>query len=453
MGIPGIQLIYPIIPLSFQALLLHPIFDASPITTRFLRLLLAVPVVLYSLSATSDEAGWTPSAESAAFNFIFGVMLFYFSWKGIEFGLARNLVPYTWVGFDLDHHPKKRERKEGAGKAQTRYERALLLRKDVARDATPTRVILHTMHLLTSMRGIGYAFGSPPSPSSVVPSRPSQLSFLLSLLLQLTTAHVVLVLCALILSTPPYELHALLSDHAPFLPPSVVARLLVGIALGTSAYTGLTVFYFSSILPLYLLTNFIISLPFLHHSYKPLEFDGREYTSIIIQPWSAESVGEFWREKWHSFFTRSFKKLGYEPMQWFVKEKLGGGANWQRVAGTMGVFLMSAALHEFAIYFATASFPPQEMPFVTRWGASIYFLSQGVAIILEGAFKTITNRTVGGVWGRLWGLVVLGLMGAFVVDCWMTMGLMQGLPHFSRWSWARVFVPLACFSPASYFVV
>lgn len=72
-----------------------------------------------------------------------------------------------------------------------------------------------------------------------------------------------------------------------------------------------------------------------------------------------------------------------------------------------------------------STLPPTAEPlsFYLRWGGSIYFMSQGVGIILEGLFTAVTGRRVGGVLGTVW-------MSLFVVGCGVALRDSWSVPSF-----------------------
>jgi hypothetical protein len=55
---------------------------------------------------------------------------------------------------------------------------------------------------------------------------------------------------------------------------------------------------------------------------------------------------------------------------------------------------------------------------MTRWGASFYFLAQGFAIVLEGAFSHLTGRRVGGPLGTVWSVGWMAGLGIFTYRSW-----------------------------------
>mgnify|MGYP001588713784 CR=1 FL=1 len=124
-----------------------------------------------------------------------------------------------------------------------------------------------------------------------------------------------------------------------------------------------------------------------------------------------------------------------------------------------------------ALYSSTTHLPQFDPPlsFVVRWGGTLYFLANGFAILLEQAFTKITRRQVGGPFGTLWtSFWVVGL-GYLVWRSWcvkhaspgcslliadvrrITLGLTDGMPDVSRWTWHRYVLPLTALMPPGLF--
>lgn len=119
----------------------------------------------------------------------------------------------------------------------------------------------------------------------------------------------------------------------------------------------------------------------------------------------------------YSFFSPSFTYLGMEPFS-ALGTRLGG-KQVGRAVGVMAVFILSAWLHEHALWTATRSWPyPADAGFITRWGSTLYFVTQGVAVVLQGAFIAATGRKPRGVLGGLWGVCVVGGLGYLVFLSW-----------------------------------
>lgn len=73
-----------------------------------------------------------------------------------------------------------------------------------------------------------------------------------------------------------------------------------------------------------------------------------------------------------------------------------------------------------AIYSATHTFPAPSVPltFTERWGGSVYFMSQGVGVILEGAWKAVTGRKVQGPLAFVWSVSCMAGLGYYTFLAW-----------------------------------
>lgn len=65
------------------------------------------------------------------------------------------------------------------------------------------------------------------------------------------------------------------------------------------------------------------------------------------------------------------------------------------------------------------------MSFVIRWGGSIYFMSQAVGIILEGAFFALTKKKVGGWIGTLWTACFVIGVGGLLYRSWCVLSSLR----------------------------
>lgn len=186
------------------------------------------------------------------------------------------------------------------------------------------------------------------------------------------------------------------------------------------------------------------------------------------------------------------------------------GKSAGRAAAVLATFAVSSWIHEFGewkrapclappppltmlrivalagLASAVSDLPPPDEPltFYLRWGGSIYFMMQGVAIILEGLFRAVTGRKVGGWLGTLWMSVFVVGCGVALRDSWcasfprrylrgrrsateltrvlsasraipsspalpcrITQGLLREVPPVPYWSWQRFVVPMGCLQP------
>lgn len=268
-----------------------------------------------------------------------------------RYGCAKDLTPYTWVGFAEDALASVKEEdrkveelsgiKRKVQRAKVSRRRATELRKRAAEQDTPFEIIVSTIHLLLSMRGIGY-LASPP-PHALSPPLPRQpLAFLARILIEIAWSHALLTVCCITLVTPPATRLAFLASYLPPLSDLhlyYISETLTGLSLGAAAYTGLTSGFWTLVLPAFLLQTACQVLP---SAIRPPAWDSRQYPPLFQAPWAPSSVAGFWSVRWHAFFSRPFVFLGFSPI-----EKVLGGGSLGRAAGTLGVFAMSAWLHEY----------------------------------------------------------------------------------------------------------
>ena len=278
-------------------------------------------------------------------NFVLGVMNAYGVWKSLEWGLAKDLTPYTWIGFEEELV----QGKDGGTKGETHgkhhwhrmrdVKHLQALRSQAAANDSPIEILSSTLHILTAMRGVGWAFG--PSPRVRSPPLPrAPLSFLLRLLFELLWSHIVLVVACIALTSSSTSRIALISSCFPSLSPfstSLVSETLAGLSLGISAYAGLTAGYWTAVLPAFLLTTLSRLFP---SGIRPPPFDSRQYPPLFMAPWMPTSVSHFWGSSWHAFFTRPFRFLAFDPVDKVLRAV--GGKELGRAGGTLAVFALSA---------------------------------------------------------------------------------------------------------------
>ncbi|SGY94131.1 BQ5605_C037g11631 [Microbotryum silenes-dioicae] len=457
-----------LVPVSFQALLLHPIFPRAISTPARLLLL---PLGLYYAARLSFEYGFEPREASVGVNFgVVGVMGAYAIMKSecladLEFhraaegcaGLITFNIPYAALEFAFDipvNTLAETSSKHGHGKpsnvdpTRQRKEQLEALRRKAAENDSPVQILSWTLHLLVSMRGIGWAFGPPPR-CSARPHPMSHAKYLRRVLLDLVWSHCTLVTCSYIILTPHSTRASAIARHFPSLSVARVESLAfscAALSLGVAAVAGLTLGFTCVSLMLFTLTGLLRTI--LPVRLRPPPFDPRQYPRLF-QIRLPTSVAKFWSEQWHYFFARPFKVLGYEPTMAIVSPILG--KTIAQAAAVMAVFAISAWLHEHALWSALHTFHisnPAHLPWTTRWGSVIYFLSQGVGVVVEGAFTSMTKRKVGKTLGAVWTLFWIAGPGVLLSSCWLEMGIAQGIPRPQHWQgpW-RYVLPIATLYP------
>ncbi|KAJ7650405.1 membrane bound O-acyl transferase family-domain-containing protein [Roridomyces roridus] len=137
-----------------------------------------------------------------------------------------------------------------------------------------------------------------------------------------------------------------------------------------------------------------------------------DWPPIFDSPWLATSLTELWAARWHQIFRQEFVALGGWPL----------GLVAGRVGAVLGVFSVSGILH-----------------FVGLWGMGMadlrvycFFLMMGVCVVLEGMWKKMTGRRVGGWPGRIWAWTQILFWAHLYIEPWCLSGIM-----------ASVFVPTA----------
>jgi hypothetical protein len=136
----------------------------------------------------------------------------------------------------------------------------------------------------------------------------------------------------------------------------------------------------------------------------------RQYPSqwppLFDAPWFSTSLSSFWGRKWHQIFRESFVAVGSKPLEVF----------FGRAGVVMGAFAVSGALHDVG------------MRGMGRGGDSLqvmgFFLMHGVGVMMEGVWKRVTGRRVGGLVGWLWVFTWFVIWGNLMVDAWARRGLL-----------------------------
>ncbi|GAA6064264.1 hypothetical protein JCM10212_002591 [Sporobolomyces blumeae] len=461
--LPPLEMFTFFVPLSLQCLFLHPAFSET--ASRLARLAL-MPCSIYLAATAPWNYAIEPRDQAIGVNFVFGIMGGYGVWKAIEWGLAEDLTPYAWVGFD--GQGRKEDGKPDHGGAanavakngsassddanetrKAQHQKHVELRKvylrgvrkrQAAQDST-WDVVKSTLHLLYSMRGNGYEFGTTTTRPFAREPKP----FLRRLMLEMAWSHPLLVLCSATLLEPPQSRDAYISSVLPTMTAErahLVGEIATGAALGTAVFAALTLGFSLATLGVFLPNVVLRNLP-LPDSVKPPPFDSREYPPLFDLSRPPSSVAVFWSKQWHSFFSRPFRFLGYDPARRLLGPKVG------KAVGTLAVFALSSWIHEYGLATSISTLPPPAKPysFFLRWGGSIYFMSQGVAIVLEGLSTALTGKKTGGPLGFVWSFAVVAVTGGALYKAWTTQGLLREVPPVRYWGWQRFLLPMACLQP------
>lgn len=127
-------------------------------------------------------------------------------------------------------------------------------------------------------------------------------------------------------------------------------------------------------------------------------------------PWLSTSVTEFWARRWHQFFRDIFVSVGGQPMLLLF---LG------RPGAVLGTFFMSAIVHHFGLWGMGRG---AEFMFVGG-----FFIMNGVGVISEHTWRTLTGCRVGGFYGRLWAYLWVVGTAHLLVEGWATKGLLGSI--------------------------
>ncbi|BGP19525.1 hypothetical protein JCM10213v2_007620 [Rhodosporidiobolus nylandii] len=347
--------------------------------------------------------------------------------------------------------------------------------------AHPLRLIADSTHLLTSMRGVGYAWGPPLR--SLPDSAPSHAEFAKRAFVSFLKAHVVATLC---LALEVYHRDALLTPALSSLLPSLfpsassafetadlLARLSIGICMFMQMLVG-----FEGINMLFLVLSYTTNaaLDAMPKSWGwtwRAVFDTREYPPLFDEPFGKMGEGgvsSFWGKRWHALFRSSFTALGFAPSIRLAR-RLRLPSTVGKLLGAFVVFGLSGWMHWQALYSARLTLSPSPsalayasdlsishsslypapwstLSFTERHGTSIFFLLQPIAVALEAFWTAFTRRKIGGWTGRVWTMLWIVVLGqAMVGRSWLALGLVHGLPPVHLWSWHRWLLPSVGLAP------
>lgn len=113
---------------------------------------------------------------------------------------------------------------------------------------------------------------------------------------------------------------------------------------------------------------------------------------LTANPFTTESIADFWAHRWHQALRRTFMVAGGIPL----------GMILGRAGAVIGAFTASGLFHEFGTYALGRGMDHR---------VTLFFILQGVAVLLESIFKQVTGRRVCGWPGRLWAYLVMVPLG------------------------------------------
>lgn len=128
-----------------------------------------------------------------------------------------------------------------------------------------------------------------------------------------------------------------------------------------------------------------------------LGHDPTSWPPVMDRPWASTSLHEFWAKRWQQLLRQTFLTLGGNPAQ-----KLLGHGTIGKFGMVLCTFAASAAYHELS---------STSMGRGLDYRVFVFFMFQGVLVILERIWKIATGRRVGGWLGLIWVYFVIGVLG------------------------------------------
>ncbi|KAK0484632.1 hypothetical protein IW261DRAFT_1582444 [Armillaria novae-zelandiae] len=125
--------------------------------------------------------------------------------------------------------------------------------------------------------------------------------------------------------------------------------------------------------------------------------DPAQWPPLFDHPWRSTSLNQFWAKGRHQIFRHEFISLGGRPLY-----ALGLGP--------------SSILHLLSHWGLGRG--------SEWWTIGGYFIIQGVGVVLEGIWKKLTGRRVGGVLGWIWTAAWVVGWCNIMMDAWARAGLM-----------------------------
>ncbi|CAE6367420.1 unnamed protein product [Rhizoctonia solani] len=145
---------------------------------------------------------------------------------------------------------------------------------------------------------------------------------------------------------------------------------------------------------------------------------------VMERPWATTSLHDFWGKRWHQLLRQTFFVGGGYPLS-FLSQTIFGVFFSEQVAHAvghcgliLGTFTASGLFHMFAMY---------AMGRGIEWKVVGFFSAQAIALILERAWKNTTGRRVDGWCGRAWSYLWVVGGGQWYIDAWHRRGLGGGM--------------------------
>ncbi|CDZ98025.1 hypothetical protein [Phaffia rhodozyma] len=358
LSLPLCVLLPPFILFIQSSLLFSP--SASSPSLAYLRRAL-VPLAILGILPLGFSHHFSGIQQFSDLNNLWALYALVLSGKSIELGFRSETPKWIgWVGDEVKGQTIKKEEK-------------------VQRDQNVARWVLAWRYVV-SFRNIGFSTGL--SPSFYAP-HPAPIPRFQAIVRELK----IILQCYLFLDfiLLPYTFHPKFGSlelshegslYAPFGNWPVWAT-----SYGLALISGLS---------LHVVQTFMYHILAVHGillAKSPVE--SLYWPSLFQVPEAATSLSSLWGRRWHQLFRASLGFCGFE----FAK-KLGA----PRAFALMFTFFLSALLHYLAV-------EAQGRPASTHgptWPLPLFFIMQGVGIIMEGLFEKLTKRKVRGIGGRIW---------------------------------------------------
>ncbi|KAH9058076.1 hypothetical protein EDB87DRAFT_1564434 [Lactarius vividus] len=251
-------------------------------------------------------------------------------------------------------------------------------------------VLLDGFDLFVNQRGIGWSWSSQPFPqwTTAPPSIPSLFaSFLLRIIMFDVSRYLIQLACPAVSSYPNGG-----SIFDPNLSPlpRIASAAFASICGGFWTYLLLDTLYHMAALG----GRIVCRQP------------ASQWPPVSHYPWLSTSLHEFWSYRWHQLFRHIFVTFGARP----------GGALLGRPGSLIGAFAVSAVMHHIGVWGLGSG-----SEFGTAGG---FFLLMGCGVAIEVAFRRLTGKRVGGLFGWLWTMLWVLVCGMPMIDAWARHGML-----------------------------
>ncbi|POW10479.1 hypothetical protein PSHT_08747 [Puccinia striiformis] len=367
-----LSLLY-LLPGLLQAGLLYPHLSRLR-WLRWLRLLMT-PVTVYLSLRLSIDYCFTPTTRRGYANLALACVSFTMAARSIEWGTVHSFKEakiWKRPEFDSPHIPFKPGHNSTPQPLATKNQQS-----NVHPAWSFSDWLAWTVELTSSPRGFQYGWGARAAPNTDSPMDVVKRMYKMNLVHVLATSFSILCRDE---GSPTKALRYL--GVGGFYGERIVGEGLASLAFG---------YYLVSMIDLFFgyLTLFVHLLNFIHTDLVRLpewiirSCDTRTCVPMFNNPHKAPSLAHLWGKAWHQNFRQAFIICGGAPATKLAKA-FGLGVQLQRLAGMAGCFVVSAALHEYAIHcIARQPHPSPHILFHDFPGSAIYFLLQPIGIVIE----------------------------------------------------------------------